>query len=154
MLRLAVCLPFVLACTLRADDKSPQRKESPLRQGTVKVQGDNLVCVVNMPRTVEREVAETVVERNQEFTVKRIVTVVEYVPTERIIPLNEVKGYVVAGRQKLRSLDPSKTREVVEKDWRGWFVAADEKAPEEVAVDFKPGLVIFILPQEKKEHRR
>jgi hypothetical protein len=71
--------------------------------------------------------------KGQAIPVKQKYTVAELLE-ERISPLKRVEGYVVRARapdpsKALRPLDPLKVRENVEKDWRGWFIAAGEKPP-------------------------
>jgi hypothetical protein len=52
---------------------------------------------------------------------------------------------------RARRSGAAKVIEVVEKDWRGWFIAAGEKPPIDYMYDFKPGLGIFILPEVKRQ---
>jgi hypothetical protein len=153
MFRLALCLSFGLVTALHADEKPP--KISPLLQGSAKVDGKKVRCLVVQTRYVPKEEVYYVKEGGKRVARKRMVLVPVFTATERVIPLKEVKGHVVGDpsdpSKALRPLDPTKVQQRLQKETRVLFVDAGQKLGPAHLKGLKKGTVILILLDPKKE---
>src|SRR5262245_41656142 len=158
MFRLGLCLAAlaILACGLRAEEKPPMPKVPALSQGSARLDGENLRCMVTTTRLVTEYRAETVIQGGMAVTQKVAVQVPVSVMEVRLIPVKGVEAYTTGGNtadptKLLQRLEPSKLTELLKKDTRVFFAQGSGKVDPAYVKELREGNIILVLPTPKPE---
>jgi hypothetical protein len=153
MLRLVLCLLFVLACGLRADEKPPPvPKAPPYSPGTAQIEGENRVCKMITTRYEAVKELFQVIEAEMVVNKTRIVYRSVQIEERAVHPLKDVKGHLVRPKggdptKAVQPLDITKLPEALKKGTPVIFIRAGESLEPSDLKSLKDGTIVLTLPK-------